>query len=182
MTRKLPIVHCRICGGDIDRNADPDGNEWFMASRNYYYHKECYKNWKNSTPADDKEYERFIYDFISRDLKVSYDYFMCEAQRKKFLKNHMTNKGIFFALKYFYDVKHGDWSKGSGGIGIVPFIYSESCAYWISQEQKNSGIVAKIEQQMKERQIRKTKVIRHKEDKPRFEPIDLDIVTETEDN
>ena len=42
MAKKLAIVHCRVCGGDIDRNIDLEGKEWIMASRNYFYHR---KKW-----------------------------------------------------------------------------------------------------------------------------------------
>ena len=98
--KKLPIVHCRICKGEIDRNKDPNGEEWLMGSTNYFYHKTCYENWKKAQFNSDEEYIDLIYDFISRDLKVSYDWYVCEAQRKKFVKeNKMTNKGILFALK-----------------------------------------------------------------------------------
>ena len=129
------MPHCRVCKIEIDKEKD----DWVMPSKNWYYHRKCYQDWKQSTPATDAEYKAFIYDFISRDLKVSYNYHMCEAQREKFVKEGKTNKGIFFALKYFYEVKHGDWEKGHGGIGIVPFIYGDSC---FSNVFTQSGITA----------------------------------------
>lgn len=181
MAKKLAIVHCRVCGGDIDRNADPNGKEWIMASRNYFYHKKCYEDWKNSTPATDEEYKDFIYDYIARDLKVTYDYHMCEAQREKFVKDNMTNKGIFFALKYFYDIKHNDWDKGHGGIGIVPFIYNESCTYWVGRERKSAGVVAEIERQMREAAERtKVKVKKQNTRKKKYET-DFSILDSLED-
>ena len=71
---KLPLVECRICKSkDIDRNTQIEGVDWIMPSRGWYYHKSCYDTWKQSTPATDEEYRAFIFDFIARDLKVSYD-------------------------------------------------------------------------------------------------------------
>ena len=101
------MAQCRLCKIEIDKEKD----DWVMPSRNYYNHKKCYENWKKAQPDNDEAYVDLIYDFIARDLKVTYDYWVCEAQRKKFLKEKMTNKGILFALKYFYEVKHGDWEK-----------------------------------------------------------------------
>ena len=139
------MAHCRVCKAEIDKEKD----DWIRPVRNYYYHRKCYHNWKNATFENDEEYVDLIYDFIARDLKVSYDWWVCEAQRKKFLKEKMTNKGILFALKYFYEVKHGDWEKGHGGIGIVPFVYNDSCAYWAARERKSAGTIAEIERQMR---------------------------------
>jgi hypothetical protein len=120
------MAKCRLCNIEIDKEKD----DWVMPSKNYYYHRQCYKNWKKAELKDDEDYVDLIYDFIARDLKVTYDWWVCEAQRKKFIKEKMTNKGILFAVKYFYEVKHGDWEKGHGGIGIVPFIYGDACEYW----------------------------------------------------
>ena len=128
----------------------------------------------------DEEYKAYIYDFISRDLKVSYNYHMCEAQREKFVKEGKTNKGIFFALKYFYEVKHNDWEKGHGGLGIIPYIYNESCEYWVAQERKTNGIVRMIEQQMQAAAERKKTIVQKQEAKPKFK-VDFSVLDELED-
>ena len=142
------IVHCRVCKEPIDINHETG---WMQPSRGWYYHKECYHNWKKANPTNDEEWVELIYDYLARDLKVKYDYFLCEAQRKKFIKNHnCTSKGIFFALKYFYEVKNNDWDKGHGGIGIVPYIYRESCLYWSSRERRSRGICERIVQQTRD--------------------------------
>lgn len=172
---------CRVCKKEIDKVNGKEGIDWVMPSRNYYYHVSCYEDWKKSTPTKDEEWVDFIYDFISRDLKVSYDFWKCEAQRKKFLKEYqMTNKGIFFCLKYFYDVKKGDWNKGHGGMGIIPYVYSESCEYWVEQEYRNKGIVARIEEQMREAAARPVKVVKRQERKKKFE-VNLSQIGDMED-
>ena len=181
---KLPLVECRICKNkDIDRNTQQEGVDWIMPSKGWYYHKSCYETWKQSTPATDEEYRAFIFDFIARDLKVSYDYHMCKAQIDKFVReNRMTVKGIFFTLKYFYEVKHGDWNKGHGGIGIVPYVYNEACAYWVSREKKTKGVVADIERQMREAEQRQKKIVTKKSIQPRKFEVNLDAIEEMEDD
>lgn len=142
------IVHCRVCKEEIDINHETN---WIQPSKRWYYHKECYHNWKNSNPSTDEEWVALIYDYLARDLKVKYDYFLCEAQRKKFIKNHnCTSKGIFFALKYFYEVKGNSWDKGHGGIGIVPYVYRDSCLYWSNQERRSRGACDRIVQQTRQ--------------------------------
>ncbi len=178
---KLPLVECRICKGKIDRNLEKEGVDWIMPSKNWFYHKKCYTDWKNSEPATDEEYKHFIYDFLARDLKVKYDYHMIEAQRKGYLKEKkMTNKGIFFSLKYFYEIKNGDWSKGHGGIGIIPFVYNEACAYWVARDKESKGICAQIERQYKQATERGQKVV-HQKKKSKKKQIDLSLIEEMED-
>ena len=169
---------CRLCKIEINKEKD----DWIMPVRNYYYHRNCYKDWKEAEHVNDEDYIELNYDFIARDLKVKYNYHVCEAQRKKFIKdNKMTNKGILFALKYFYEIKHGDWEKGYGGIGIIPFIYTESCAYWAAQERKSKGIIAEIEHQMREAQNRTKKTIVQQKVQPRKFTVDLSAIAEMED-
>ena len=158
---KLKPVHCRVCKREIDRNTEQEGVDWIMPSKNFYYCVKCYKDWKVADTHSDEEWVDLIYDFIARDLKVSYDFFMCEAQRKKFIsQNHCTNKGIYFALKYFYEINKGDWSKSNGGIGIIPYVYKDATAYWTELELKRRGTLSAIEQQIRERQIRPIKEIK----------------------
>lgn len=180
---KLPLVECRVCHKkDIDRNADPDGESWVMPSNKWYYHRDCYFSWKKSEPLKDEEWIDLIYDFIARDMKFTYNYHMCEAQRKQFIKDGKgTNKGIYFALKYFYEIKHGDWSKGHGGLGIIPYIYNDSCTYWAEQERRSKGIIAEIERQVRAANERQQRVIVQKKIEPRKFKIDLSAIENMED-
>ncbi len=181
---KRAPVHCRICGGEIDRDSEQENVDWIMLSKNWYYHKSCYESWKKSTPEEDKEWVHFIYDFLARDLKVQYNYWMCEKQREKFIKEKKyTSKGIFFALKYFYEVKHGDWEKSHGGLGIIPYIYNDACTYWVEQERKSNGVCEKIKEQMKAAAERKTEVVRKKTPKKKDKYKEaLNLIDEMEDD
>ena len=169
------MAKCRLCNIEIDKEKD----DWVMPSKNYYYHRQCYKNWKKAQLENDEDYIDLIYDFIARDLKETYDWWVCEAQRKKFVKDKMTNKGILFALKYFYEVKHGDWEKGHGGIGIVPFIYNDACAYWAARERQSAGTIAEIERQMRAAADR-PKVSVRKKNKPKH-MVDFSVLDNLED-
>lgn len=172
------MAECRICKQIIDKEKD----DWIMPSKNYYFHRKCYEDWKKSEPLVDEQWRSFIYDFISRDLKVPYNYHMCEAQINKFMKEHkMTMKGIYFTLKYFYGVKKHDWNKGHGGLGIVPYVYNEACSYWVAQEKLTKGIVADIERQMREATDRYKKVVVRKPVPNKKSKVDLSSIAEMED-
>lgn len=147
------IVKCRVCGKEFDAQEEGKNVSWVLPSNKCYYHKNCYDEWKAKSDVkaknDDETYIDYIYDYLARDLKMPYDYFLCEAQRKNFMKkNHYTNKGIFFALKYFYDVQHGDCDKSNGGIGIVSYVYNDAIQYWTNMIEKQSNILEDIEAQM----------------------------------
>ena len=145
------MVMCRVCRKTFDAN---DENEkWVMPSRNWYFHEQCYNDWKKNTDnATDEDWMMLIYDFIARDLKGDYNWHICENQRKKFLKeNKFTNKGIYFTLKYFYEIKKNPWSKSNGSLGIVPYVYKEATEYWTNLEWKKRGFMKALEEQIFER-------------------------------
>ncbi len=174
------LVTCRVCKEKFDAKPEEKGSFWVMPSKNFYYHTKCYEEFKGKATlnAEDADWVDLIYDYLARDLKVAYNYQMCEAQRKSYLKkNKLTNKGIFFALKYFYEVKHGDWARSGGGIGIVPFIYEDSCNYWITKESREHGIIERIGKQMQELHEREVvKVARTHKTRPKRGMYNLDDI------
>ena len=62
----------------------------------------------------------------------------------------MTAKGIYFALKYHYEINKGDVTKSENGIGIIPHIYEDSRNYWTRREEREVGLIAAIEEQIKQ--------------------------------
>ena len=66
------------------------------------------------------------YSYLQQDLKIVCNYAKLYKEWKRLIQKGRTPKGIYFALKYFYDVKHGDTSKSGGSIGIVDYIYDEA--------------------------------------------------------
>ena len=134
------IVKCRWCGVSFDTDI-LDSDKWIMANKRYYYHKDCYEekqkpNAIRPVTNENKETEfntwrQNIFDFIQRDLKGKCNYSritqMMEMYKNKY--KDWTYKGMFYALKYFYDIKQNDWSKANGAIGILPYIYYEGTEY-----------------------------------------------------
>ena len=168
----MATVMCRACKGHFDRNKLIENVDWVMPSKNWYYHKQCYENWianSNNVKAqlEDESFIPFIYSFFSQDLKVSYDYLKCESQRKNFLKKRMTNKGIYFTLKYYYEILGNSWDKSQGGIGIVPYVYSDATQYWTERVAKDNDIMEKIIAQMKAREARPVLTIKKEKEAPK---------------
>ena len=164
------IVHCRVCGEAFDRNSLIEGIDWIMPSKNYYYHKSCYENYQHSktdihSKLSDEKWFDVMWDYLRKDLKMELNYYKIKSQWDNFLGKKMTAKGIFFTLKYFYEIKKADRTKSEYGIGIVPHIYNEGCSYWQERESREKGICTAIEQQMMERRKQKTIVANHKEAK-----------------
>ena len=160
MARKLSLVHCRVCKESIDRQNQDD---WMMASRNYFYHKKCYTEWVekkddlHAKASDDEWYESMIY-YLSHVVKAEIDYKKTKSQWKTFLKQNKTAKGIYFAIRYFYDIQHGDKEKCQGGIGIVSSVYDDSREYWYKREDREHGLIARIEEQIKQ-QTKQQKIV-----------------------
>ena len=177
----MGVVHCRICGGEINREKDAVGT-WTQTAKNYYYHTSCYETWsakKNDihSDADDKLWKDATYKYLQQDMKIVVDFPKFNSQWNSLLKKKRTPKGIYFTVRYFYEVQHGEREKAQGGIGIVDFIYEEACTYWCERENICSNIVSQIEEQMKLAQEREVKVIRQPQKKrkkttPTFEDIE----------
>ena len=156
---KTILVKCRICKQQFNR-LDPnliEGIDYVKPSERMYYHKKCYDEYQNSkldVHADmtDELWFKAAWDFLRRDLKYDFNFVKVRRQWESFLKNKMTAKGMYFALKYFYEIKKNDVAKSENGIGIIPHIYEDSRDYWVERERRDRGIVAAIEQQIKEAQ------------------------------
>jgi hypothetical protein len=169
---KRSLVHCRICKKAIDRDNEPENEIWISTSRNFYYHTNCYNTWvknKNLSPAEshqtDEEYESYIKEYIYRDLKMDANWAKITQQLKSYTSNkyNYTMKGIFFTLKYAYEVKKASVAKSEGGIGIIPYLYKDATIYWAEQYEKEHTIFDQIIQQMKDRENRESITVTRKQ-------------------
>ena len=152
---KRPLVHCRICKNAIDRD---NQNDWMMAQKNFYYHISCYEDFAKKRGAiaekditvevDDDMWRDAVYDYLTKDLKMSINFVKFKSQWDNFLKKDMTAKGIYFTLRYFYEIKKGDKEKSGDGIGIVPHVYNEGTEYWGNRNIRDKGICQRIESQI----------------------------------
>ena len=157
------MVECRVCKQRFNR-LDPElleGVYWVQPVNRHYFHKKCYEDFAKKKgqigkdaiefEADELVWKTAVEDYLKRDLKVSIDYKRFCSQWKRLIeKDGRTPKGIYFTLRYFYDVCKGLTEKCEGGIGIVGHVYEDAVAYWGERNQRDKGIVARIEQQIRE--------------------------------
>ena len=187
---KKPPVHCRICKACIDRE---NQNDWVEPSPRWFYHISCYEDFANKkgkimegdigAEVDDDIWKAAVYDYLRRDLKMSLNYVKFTSQWNNFLKKNMTAKGIYFTLRYFYEVAKGDPSKSENGIGIVPHIYAEGTSYWGERNQRDKGICNRIEEQIRQASEQKTIVIhREKQNRNTRRMVDLSSLAGLEDD
>jgi len=156
------IVMCRLC----KKRFNTDLEEAVLEGQKAYYHKSCYEIWKKNldNPQGDMEadfwYEALV-DYLYRDVKMSINFPKLQNQWSNFTKpgRNMTPKGIFFAMKYFYDVQKGEVEKAMGGIGIVPNIYARSAEYWANREMQKAGTLDAIIAEIKARDTRPVQTI-----------------------
>lgn len=146
MARKLGIVHCRVCNGEIDRNTTEEGKDWIMRSKGWFYHKDCYDGWvaeKDNLHAskNNEEWLDYTWEFLTKEMLMEIDYPKFQKQWDSYLKKNMTAKGIYFSLRYYYDIQKAPRNKAKGGIGIVPYVYDEGCGYWVEREKEKKVFV-----------------------------------------
>lgn len=145
---------CRVCGAQLNLKID----DWTKPVNNYYYHTQCYDEWarkKNAcndikNKADDDTWFESLYYYLLKDQKMTIDFCKFQSQWKNFLKQGFTAKGIYFSVRYIYEVVHAPVEKAQGGIGLVKNVYKEATQYWTSLENEKTGICAKLEQQAME--------------------------------
>ena len=109
------MVQCRICKERFNRG-DPnlvEGMDYVKPSKNMYYHKKCYDEYLNTrldvhANMADEGWFNAAWDLLRRDLKYDFNFIKVRKQWESFLKNKMTAKGMYFALKYFYEIKKND--------------------------------------------------------------------------
>ena len=163
-------VTCRIC----KKKFDIEKEEYVLIGQKSYYHKSCFEEWKgqkDSVRAHNQDanfwYEAMV-DYLYRDVRLpGMDFQKVLSQWKNFLKpgRNYTPKGIYFAIRYFYDVMHGSSDKALGGIGIVPSIYNQSAEYWVDRENQKQGTLDAIIAQIQARENRPSIQIVQKQEK-----------------
>jgi hypothetical protein len=165
---KRALVHCRICKACIDRDNQTD---WVEPSPKWFYHASCYEDFAKKkgriregdieVEVEDDIWKDAIFDYFKKDLKVSLNYPKFLSQWDSLIKKGRTGKGIYFALRYFYEVAKGDPTKSENGIGIVAHIYEESANYWHERKQHDEEVLEKIEAQIRASQDRRvTRIVR----------------------
>ena len=119
-------VKCLYCGNSFYREDEP-----YQKIGRRYCHQKCYEDNYN----EEDLYKDKIFELVKELYGKEYNYQAIEAQRKKFLKDKMTNKGIYLTLEYYYKIKKNSIVGSDGRIGIVPYIYQEASNYYSKQEK-----------------------------------------------
>lgn len=174
------IIQCRICRTKFDTEKEP----FVLVGQKSYYHKDCYDQWvktrnlAGTSNGDADFWKESVIDFLYRDVKMSIDFVKLEAQWNSFIKpeRKMTPKGIYFALRYHFEVQKGDKEKAQGGIGIVPSIYNTAAEYWVNLENKKAGTIDAIVEQIKSRQERPVQYFTPQKVEKKKEKFSLDEV------
>lgn len=185
------IVHCRVCKGKIDTNSETN---WVKPTNRMYYHTDCYNDFAKkkeklangdgiSLEAADDFWRDATYYYFQRDLKISLDYRKFISQWNNFLKKGRTGKGLYFSLRYFYEIAKGDPKKSENGIGIADYIYEEGTNYWGERNQRDKGICDRIEEQIRRsREVEVKVVVQTKTPKNKKKTINLADIANMEDD
>lgn len=177
----MHIVKCRICQQPMDLDT-MKVEEWTKPAINQYYHTECYRDYakkintalsKNAGPAlemtvDEDVWYNAIYFYFNNDLKAPRNLSLFVPQWRQYLKQGLTPKGIYFTLRYCYDIKGIDLRKSNGGIGIVPYMYKEATTYWAERFRRNDVVCKQIEEQVQKMYAEKREIrFQKRNDKPK---------------
>ena len=115
---------------------------------------------KITDTASETEWKDSTYYFLKNHLKIAVNYPLFDKQWQSNLKKKRTPKGIYFALVYFYDIKKNSVERSNGAIGIVDYIYDDSREYWKQQNQRDSDIIKRIEEQAKKQAEAQKQIVR----------------------
>lgn len=197
-----PVVHCRTCKCVIDRSVMIKDVDWFERAKGYNYCKTCWENFtrrrkqaKNGEAYQDNEFDDDIdfwfeasFDYLNRDMRLAPDYIKFKKQYESFIKEGMRPKGIYYALRYYYEQKSKlpysqEKEKANGGCGIVPYIYNEAVGWWSNKMKQDASICERIEAQIKAsiEAKQKTKVIQKKQPFDVRKKIDMSAIATWED-
>ena len=121
-------VKCYYCGQIFDRDKVP----FIQVSKRRYAHKECSMSEDEKKLQENKDREE-LYDYIMKLFNISFVDPKIQKQIKKYIEeNNYTYSGIKKALVYFFEIKGNSVEKANGGIGIVPYVYTQAYNYYYS--------------------------------------------------
>jgi hypothetical protein len=129
-------VKCFYCQEIFDADIEP----YEKVNARRYAHEECYFN----NHKTDDDFIDLIYFYLKDEIFIGLEkaknwWAVCDRQRKDFLAKNpeYSNEGIYYSLKYYYEVKRGSAVKSEGRIGIVPYVYEDAQDYFKGKELKN---------------------------------------------
>lgn len=140
-----PVI-CSICKEKFDR----DLIQAVKTGKRRYAHLSCCSqdhNYElvplNENAIEQKKKDKdlaVLEEYIKSLFKDDWIYPRIKKQINKYVKEMgFTYYGILMALKYAYEIKQMDLEKAHGGIGIIEWIYKDSCQYWDLVEQSKES-------------------------------------------
>ena len=143
-------VKCLYCGQIFDRDKVP----FIQVSKRRYAHKECSISEDEKKLQENKDREE-LYDYIMKLFNISFVDPKIQKQIKKYIEeNNYTYSGIKKALVYFFEIKGNSIEKANGGIGIVPYVYTQAYNYyyslWLAQQKNEDKVVQEYIPKVKE--------------------------------
>ena len=143
-------VKCLYCGKTFDRDNVP----FIQVSKRRYAHKECSMSEDEKKLQENKDREE-LYDYIMKLFNISFVDPKIQKQIKKYIEeNNYTYSGIKKALVYFFEIKGNSVEKANGGIGIVPYVYTQAYNYyyslWLAQQKNEDKVVQEYIPKVKE--------------------------------
>lgn len=127
---------------------------FIQVSKRRYAHKECSISEDEKKIQENKDREE-LYDYIMKLFNISFVDPKIQKQIKKYIEeNNYTYSGIKKALVYFFEIKGNSVEKANGGIGIVPYVYTQAYNYyyslWLAQQKNEDKIVQEYIPKVKE--------------------------------
>jgi hypothetical protein len=133
----MHIVQCVYCQKKFDR----DKEKFQVVSNRRYAHIGCNK----PIITQDTVSAGTIKTYAGQLLRGTANFSLIAKQTKDFVARGLTYNGIFYTLKYWYEIKNNSIEKAKGGIGIVPYVYDEAKKYWEDNKPMDDIKVPKIE-------------------------------------
>ena len=129
-------VKCAKCGQTFNRDKCPA----ILVGARRYAHQDCASenDEKLSKELQDK---KELEEYIIHLLKIPKIDARIQKQIKKYVDEYnYTYSGMKKALIYFYEVQGHSIEKANGGVGIIPYIYTQAFNYYYAlweAQQKN---------------------------------------------
>lgn len=187
---------CPYCGKNVNKeDKDAIKNTIKGLDLRRYYHLECHQKAKVEPKEEWPEFKRKseedegytlwttnMYDYLLIEQRIIPDMVLIKVQTRNFMRKGMRPKGMYNALRYFYEVVKKDAiDKSNGGIGIVPHVYEDARAYWENRQLKEHNIVEQINNQIEQMEKKKTILLKKKKKIKKGMEIDWDEIFKEEE-
>ena len=137
---KKNTVICQICRCGINKLTDE-----YVKKTNGYVHKSCI----STEDLDKAELNNYICQIFHLKAPGPVNLSLI----KKFhTENGYSYKSMYYALKYYFEVKKGSIEKSQNRIGILPYIYDDAKKYYNNLTNVQNNVMHNIEMQLNKKE------------------------------